>query len=246
VLVLIFSAAVAAALGSRHTASEAREHEGKPHLKSAYFWICAAVFGYTLVMNIRERPDGIIIASIFIFLLLVTSVLSRYSRATELRVRKCEFEDAESERLWNQISGERTNLVPIAEMDLQHREDIRAKVERYYKIKGPITFIYVDLLDNRSDFYEQVTMRIEKNEGEYLIRVSNANVVANTIAYVSIALKAQNILLRLAKQQSPTTRAFKFLVLGTGETGLMVFEILTNYWKQKPETDRPVLFLMTA
>ena len=81
---------------------------------------------------------------------------------------------------------------------------------------------------------------------DFVIGVSNANVVANTIAYVSIALKAHTILLQLTKQKSPTTRAFKYLVLGTGETGLMVLEILTNYWQQKPEADRPVLWLMTA
>jgi Rnf-Nqr subunit, membrane protein len=246
VLVLILSAAVAAAISTWREAQETREHQGKVHGKALYFWICAAVFGYTLVMNIRERPDGIIIASIFIILLLITSLLSRYSRSTELRVRKCEFEDAQSETLWHQLSTERLNLIPISKVDLQHRQEIRAKVKKYYKTDGPITFVYVDLLDNRSDFYEQLTVRIEKHEGEYVIKVSNANVVANTIAYVSIALKARTILLHLTKQQSPTTRAFNYLVLGTGETGLMVLEILTNYWQRRPEADRPVLFLMTA
>jgi hypothetical protein len=166
--------------------------------------------------------------------------------STELRVRKCEFEDAQSETLWHQRSSQRSNLVPITKVDLQRRQEIGTKVEKYYKTDGPITFVHADLLDDRSDFYEQLTVKIEKHEGEYVIKVSNANVVANTIAYVSIALKARTILLHLTKQQSPTARAFKYLVLGTGETGLMVLEILINYWQQRPEADRPVLFLMTA
>jgi hypothetical protein len=246
VLVLILSAAVAAAISTWREAREIREYQGKAYLKAMYLWLCSAVFGYTLVMNIRERPDGIIIASFFIIFLLITSILSRYSRSTELRVRKCEFEDTQSETLWHQLSSERSNLIPISKVDLQHRHEIRTKVEKYYKTDGPITFVYVDLLDDRSDFYEQLTVRIDKHEGEYVIKVSNANVVANTIAYVSIALKARTILLHLTKQQSPTTRGFQYLVFGTGETGLMVLEILTNYWQRRPEADRPVLFLITA
>jgi hypothetical protein len=78
--------------------------------------------------------------------------------------------------------------------------------------------------------------------GEYMIQVSNANMVA----CLSIALRAQSILLRLGKQPSPTSRAFRYLVLGTGETGLMVLEILANYWQQRPKKDRPVLLLMNA
>jgi hypothetical protein len=250
VLVLISSAALAAAVSNWREAPEAGERSLKTRLKAGYFWMCAAVFGYTLVMNIRERPDGIIVASCFIVLLLFTSILSRYSRSTELRVKQCDFADKRSEVLWNQLSAGRLNLVPIASVDPRHRREIRARIEKYFKIEGIITFVYVDLLDDRSDFYEQLTVRIEQGEGEgegeYMIQVSNANVVANTVAFLSIALKAQNILLRLGKQPSPTSRAFRYLLFGTGETGLMVLEILTKYWQQRPEKDRPVLLLMTA
>ena len=46
----------------------------------------AVVFAYTTGDNIMERPDGIIIASIFIFVTMIVSAISRYIRATELRV----------------------------------------------------------------------------------------------------------------------------------------------------------------
>src|SRR6185295_19788040 len=64
VLVLMLSAGVAATLAlwqeSRRTAS-------------IYFSIVTAVFAFALIDNIIERPDGVIIASVFIVLILGVS-----------------------------------------------------------------------------------------------------------------------------------------------------------------------------
>lgn len=241
VLVLILSAAVAAALGLWDEASNPATR-----MKSCYFWLCAVIFAYTLVVNIKERPDGIIIASIFIALLIVTSLVSRYYRATELRVRECAFVDAQSKLLWEQLRGSGLNLVPVTSGDAEHRDQIGRSIENVYRLNGPLTFLHVELLDDRSNFYEDLRVRVCKEQKDYLITVYNANVVANTIAYMSISLQAKRILLRLAHERTPLTRAVKYVLFGTGETGLMVYEILTAYWKARPEIDRPLLFLMTA
>ena len=248
VLVLIFSAAIAAALGLWHDASEASEGKSKLFAKSAYFWFCVLVFAYTLAVNIKERPDGIIIASIFIALLIITSVVSRYHRSTELRVRKCEFRDESSRRLWDELAETDLNIVPIGRLDEEYRAHIRTGIGRYYKVKGPLTFLHVSRLDDRSDFYEQleVEVKIESDSSENLIIIRNANVIANTIAYVSIRLRAKNIILHLAEGKSPLLQSLRYFPLGTGEIGLLVYEILINYWKEKPEEERPALFLMTA
>ena len=42
------------------------------------------------------------------------------------------------------------------------------------------------------------------------------------------------------------TQALKYLFLGEGETGLMVYMILQRYWEWTPEDDvRPLIFLMS-
>ncbi|MGH9530698.1 MAG: hypothetical protein ACRD2S_12360 [Terriglobales bacterium] len=246
VLALIFSAAVAAALGLWRDASENEEGKVKSRIKSLYFWFCALVFAYTLGANIKERPDGIIIASIFITLLIVTSVISRYFRSIELRVRTCDFCDPESQRLWDQLEDGKLNIVPIVTLDEGYRSHIRAKVERSYKIAGPLTFLHVELLDDRSEFYETLEVEVKCNPSENIIIVRNANVIANTIAYVSITLKAKNIILGLAAEKSPLVQALRYVSFGTGEVGLMVYEILTNYWQKQPEAERPTLFLMAG
>src|SRR6185312_138509 len=107
VLVLMFSAAVAVALALW------RERAGAlSFVKAGYFWVVTLVFAYTLVANVVERPDGVIIASCFILLLLTLSGVSRYRRATEMRVSEFEFRDRESELMWNSICDNKVNLIP--------------------------------------------------------------------------------------------------------------------------------------
>jgi hypothetical protein len=79
VLVLITSAAVAVTLLVRATAGRRR---------LLVFAIITLVFAYTTAVNIIERPDGIRIATFFIVAIVVTSLVSRVTRSTELRVEE--------------------------------------------------------------------------------------------------------------------------------------------------------------
>lgn len=41
-------------------------------------------------------------------------------------------------------------------------------------------------------------------------------------------------------------QAFRYLVWGEGETGLMVYKILVQYWEWTPDGDvKPMIFLMS-
>ena len=70
VLVLMLSAAVAVTVSLWR---EASLKEPRLYLLCFYFFLVALVFLYTTIANMIERPDGAIIASIFIFLLLTAS-----------------------------------------------------------------------------------------------------------------------------------------------------------------------------
>jgi hypothetical protein len=61
------------------------------------FGLVTAVFVYALVANEIQRPDGIMIASFFIGTLVVTSVISRLWRTTELRTERIELDEAAQE-----------------------------------------------------------------------------------------------------------------------------------------------------
>ncbi|MCY7275916.1 MAG: amino acid transporter, partial [Phormidesmis sp. CAN_BIN44] len=84
VLVLITSASFAVTLSARHR----RSRHGV-----VMFGAITLVFIYTTVVNIIERPEGIRIAAFFIGAIVLTSLVSRVWRSTELRVEQIELDD---------------------------------------------------------------------------------------------------------------------------------------------------------
>jgi hypothetical protein len=236
VLVLMLSAGTAAAIALW------RE---KRTVLSLYCWIVAAIFAYTLVDNVIERPDGIIIASIFITMTVVVSGISRYLRATELRVSEVGFCDAESRGHWSQIVGKKVNLVPVRTSSVEARRQKRQEILKYYKVDGPLAFLHVFLLDNRSEFMAPLKIEMEREGEDYIIKVSGAIAIANTIAYISELIDPIAVFLGLTRR-SLVTQSLKFLLLGEGESGLLVYQILLRYWEFTPEEDvRPYIFLMS-
>jgi hypothetical protein len=236
VLVLMSSAAVASAVSLWKERSWAL---------SLYCWVVVVVFVYTTGANIIERTDGIIIAAFFIVFILILSGISRYFRSTELRVEGHRFCDAESERLWNQLCREKANLVPVDSLDPDVRKSHEKQMAHYYHLKGPLAFVSVNLLDNRSEFLSPIEISVRKEGGEYLIKVSQAVAKANTIAYLSELIHPAGIFVRLTRL-NPMRQSFRYLLLGEGETGLMIYSILQHYWEvTHTHEDRPCIFLMS-
>ncbi len=237
VLVLITSAAFASAITL---------WKEKARWLSLGGWAVVLVFIYTTLANMFERTDGIIIAACFIFFILLVSGISRYVRSTELRVEGHRFADAESERLWNELIGKKMNLVPLRSLDVKARLRYTNQIRKYYNLHGPLAFVRVKLLDNRSEFLSPIELKVRQDNGNYLIEASQAVARANAIAYLSELIHPAAIFIRLTLRNQ-MRQSFRYLMLGEGETGLMVYSILQHYWESKPAgTERPHLFLMSA
>lgn len=235
VLVLMFSASVAAALSL---------WKERNYLMSLYCWLVVLVFGYTTGANMVERTDGIIIASCFILFILSLSGVSRYWRSTELRVGGHAFVNAESERLWEEIARRNINMVPIRSLDRASRARVQTKILKYYKLEGALAFIHVTLLDNRSEFLSPLEIAVTKDNGDYLVEVFGAVAIANALAYLSGLLHPKAMFLGLSRQNL-MRQSFRYFLLGEGETGLMVYTILQHFWETTPGVERPCLFLMS-
>ncbi|MCC6392424.1 MAG: hypothetical protein IT167_17625 [Bryobacterales bacterium] len=233
VLVLMLSAAFAASL--------ALWKENK--LLSFYCSVVSLIFLYTLVENVRERPDGLIISSIFIFMVLMISGISRLLRSTELRVTEFVFANDESAELWTKIIGKKVNLVPVRSREMRKKK--AAEIRKYYSLSGPLSFVHVNLVDNRSEFVSQPVLRLSAEGDDYVIEISQAIAVANSIAYLSELIDPKSIFLGLSRKNL-MSQAFQYLLFGEGETGLMVYTILLRYWEWTPYEDvRPLIFLMS-
>jgi hypothetical protein len=236
VLVLILSAALAATLALW------RERRYALGLYSGGLFL---VFAYTLAENCIERPDGLIIGSIFTVLLMLACAVSRSMRAMEIRIPYGFFVNVESWSLGPELRGKKVHLVPMTTSTLEDRRRKKAGISRHFKVAGPFLFVHVNLLDNRSEFAAPLEVDLWKEDGDYVAEVYGAVAIANTIAFVSESIDPITIFISLTRR-SLTGQAIRYLLFGEGETGLMVYAILLRYWEWTPEEDvRPLIFLMS-
>ena len=242
VLVLMLSAAVAVTVSLWQ---EASLHKPQNYLLSFYFLLVSVMFLYTTVTNVIERPDGAIVASIFIFLLLTASALSRIMRSTEMRVSKVTLADAASAEVWQSIQGKKVNLIPVRMDSPAHRKFVSAKVREHYKVDGPLAYLFVTLMDNRSDFLSPLSLRVVREGEDFVINATGAVALANSIAYISELLDPISIVLGLTHR--PLMRqSLEYLFFGEGETGLLVYSILVRYWKTiKRYSGLPLILLVS-
>ena len=125
------------------------------------------------------------------------------------------------------------------------RRQKREEIHRYYKIEGPLAFLHVFLVDNRSEFLAPLQIEMHREGEDYIVHVSGAIAIANTVAYISELIDPIAIFLGLTRR-SMVAQSLKFLLLGEGESGLLVYQILLRYWEFTPEEDvRPYIFLMS-
>jgi hypothetical protein len=236
VLVLILSAAFAATLALWHERSWAL---------AVYTGMFSLVFAYTLVDNCLQRPDGVIIGTVFTIILISVCALSRSLRAVEFRIPHAYFSDIESWRIGPEMRGKKVHLVPVPGCSLEILRRKRSLIAKHYNIKGPFLFLHVNLLDNRSVFSAPFELNIVKDGDDYVAEVFGAVAIANAIAYISECIDPISIFIGLTRRDL-MSQSMRYLLFGEGETGLMVYKVLLRYWEWTPEEDvRPLIFLMS-
>ncbi|MEU9436465.1 amino acid transporter [Streptomyces sp. NPDC048252] len=223
VLVLMLSAAFASTVAV-HRRGRRRAALG--------FGTITAVFAYTLVANVIERPDGIRIAAIFIFAILVTSFASRVRRAFELRAAEVTFDEVAA-----RFVDEAARHGPVQLIANEPREhSTRAYRSKEWEQRehtpipggGPVLFLEVFVRDS-SDFTADVTVRGDEKHGVRRLRVSGPT-VPNAIAAVLLALRDRTGEVPHAyfswTEGNPVGHLIRFLVFGDGEVAPVTREVL--------------------
>jgi hypothetical protein len=187
----------------------------------------------------------LIIGIVFTLLLMLTCAVSRSIRSVEFRIPHGYFTDVESSRIGPELRGKKVHLVPIPSSSPEARRKKRAEIARHYGVRGPLLFLHVNLLDNRSEFSSPLEVTLKKEDDDYVAEVFGAVAIANTIAYISEAIDPISIFIGLTRRDL-MAQALRYLLFGEGETGLIVYTILLRYWDWTAEEDvRPLIFLMS-
>ncbi|WP_330340295.1 amino acid transporter [Streptomyces sp. NBC_00557] len=196
---------------------------------TAGFGLITAVFGYTLVANVIERPDGIRIAFLFIVAILVTSFASRVHRAFELRVGEVVFDD-EAQRIVDEAAAHgplRLIAREPQERGTRFRPGEGAPGALPSRQERPI--LLEVLVRDSSDFTADVTVRGAEEDGVRLLRAQGPT-VPNTIAAILLALRDRtgevpHVYFRWT-EGAPISHLVRFLVFGHGEVAPVTQEVL--------------------
>jgi hypothetical protein len=223
VLVLMTSATVAVTLSS---------HRAKQHRRMLFFGVVAAVFVYTTVANVLERPDGLRIGALFILAIIVVSFVSRAGRAFQLRGNGITFDEAADRFLAGAAKCGTLRLVAHEPNDRDgatyRDKTVQVRQDNDIPRWAPLVFVEVTVVD-ASDFETTLHVVGEERFGHRILTV-RSSAVANTIAELSLAVRDRTGLVPHVyfswTEGNPVLKFLQFLFVGSGEVAPVTREVL--------------------
>ncbi|MEV1177535.1 amino acid transporter, partial [Nonomuraea sp. NPDC049784] len=222
VLVLILSAAVAVTLAARK--------KGRHRLAAGYA-VIAAVLAYTLVANVIERPDGVKIASFFVGSIILTSLISRTTRSTELRVTQVHL-DSLAEQFVNEVACGEIHVIanePDKRDQAEYNEKLRETwLTHRLRPSEPALFVEVTVPD-ASEFETELHVKGEERYGHKILTFESS-AVPNSLAALLLHLRDRtgsvpHIYFHWT-EGNPVAAWLRYLVFGGGDVPALTREVL--------------------
>ncbi|HEY9684343.1 MAG TPA: hypothetical protein V6C89_00225 [Drouetiella sp.] len=201
----------------------------------------SAIFVYTTIMNIIQRPEGLKIACFFIMCIFAISFISRAVRSTELRTQNVKFDEVASALIASHKNQTMHIVAHTPGTYDYHNCEKQARTLHYLDRQEAPDLVFLEItINDASDFSEkQLDVTSEKvDNGNYVFRCSSA-AAPNAIASILIAIRNQTGVIPHAflywSEGNPIHSTLKYLFLGVGLTGPVTREILRE---AEPNIDR--------
>jgi hypothetical protein len=234
VLALMTSAAIAVTLSARRRGEKIQWA----------FMLISLVFGYTTIVNIVEQPEGLKIATIFIVVIVISSLVSRVWRSTELRVERVELDDMAREFIRQAARGTIRIITNRIDTGDSHEYQLKEKEKRddnHIPASEPIIFFEVTPGD-ASEFSGVLRVRGEKVDGYKVLRTESP-AVPNAIAAFLLFLRNETGKLPHVyfgwSEGNPLSYLMKYIAFGEGDTAPVTHEVLRQ--AEKDPEHRPVV-----
>lgn len=235
VLVLITSAAIAVTLSVHHA---------RRRRSTVVFVVIAAIFIYTTLANIVERPEGVKIAACFIGGIVLVSFPSRFIRAFELRVTAVYLDQA-AEQLVREAGPGPVRIIanePDAR-DVTEYQEKRAEELAHHHIPDPDRIVFLEITVTDPSEFETELYVSGAYCGDYRILRVASPAVANAIAALLLRIRDStgtppHIYFDWT-EGNPVLNLLHYLFFGVGEVAPVTREILR---RAEPVRDRrPVI-----
>ena len=225
VLVVMTSAAVAVTLSALRRGS-------RPGVIA--FGIVTLVFVYTLVANVIERPEGLKIATFFIVAIVISSVVSRVWRTTELRAERIELDETAQRFVDEASKGDKIHIIahrhrrPTDDPEEYTTTEREQREDTHVPEDIPLLFLEIDV-DDPSEFEEVLNVR-GVEVGDYKVLRTESPTVPNAIAALLLHLRDTT-----GKEPhcyfgwtegNPIVYLFRYVLLGEGDIAPIAHEVL--------------------
>ena len=200
------------------------------------YLVITAVFLYTLVTNMIEQPEGLKIASVFILVIVATSLISRTLRSTELRVHGFEPDDTAMKYIWEAArSGGAIRIIanrPGSGLPEEYQDKLREAIDSHHVPSAdPVLFLEVQPGD-ASEFSDVLKLR-GVDVGGYRVLRSRSPAIPNAIAALLIYIRDQTGQIPHVyfgwTEGNPIAYLLKFLAFGEGDTAPVTREVLRQF-----------------
>ncbi|GLX97693.1 amino acid transporter [Herbidospora sp. NBRC 101105] len=234
VLALILSAAVAVAL-SAWTSGRVRA--------ASFFGAVTLVFAYATVANIVERPDGLVIALLFVLAIVVVSLVSRATRSTELRVTRISLDDA-ARRFVNEAGEIHLIANEPNNRDAKEYVDKAREAWELHRLRTREGLLFLEVtVPDASEFAGELRVIGEERHGFRVLRMQSTT-VANSIAALLLHLrdltgKTPQVYFHWAAEGNPIGALLRYLVFGGGDIPPLTREVLRQ--AEPDPSRRPVV-----
>jgi len=222
VLALITSATIAVTLSAWRRGER---------LGTVLFGIVALIFVYTSAATVVQRPEGLKIAALFIVAIVVTSIISRLWRQTELRVSRVVLDDA-AQRFIEEASARPIHIIAHDTDDrrpesygLKNREQ---RASGGIPAQAPVLFLEVDVCDP-SEFAPDLNVKGVEIGDHRVLRAESAAVPNAIAAFLLYLRRTSGHVPHVYFQWSegnPLAHILRYLMFGEGDIAPVTHEVL--------------------
>lgn len=204
--------------------------------RSAWRWVFTLLmfaFFYITIQNVHERPSGLVIATFFIIAIVITSIISRVLRSTELRVSRVVLDRAAQQMIRSAIRNGSIRLIthdPQRGTEPADYEHEVAEARKRHGFPDDEPFLLLEVRgDDPSVFQDELYVSGRTVAGYGLLRCDGA-AIANAIAALALAIHGQyNCTVHLNMRWTPinsildaVAEGLEFLLWGGGDMARLV------------------------
>jgi hypothetical protein len=224
VLVLMSSAALAVAITAWR----------QSHRWAVYIGI-TVVFGYTTITNVFERPEGIKIASLFILTIVVTSLVSRALRSTELRVHGIKPDELAAQFVESRDHVDAIRIIANRPGDgsIGEYEDKLEEACQTHHLTADDPVLFLEVKPGDASQFSELLNVEGVCVGPYRVLRCQSAAIPNAIAALLLYIrdrtgKTPHVYFGWT-EGNPITYLLKFLAFGEGDTAPVTREVLRQF-----------------